>query len=366
MKQQNNESLNVTSDQLTKDQNLKKYLASPEGKKTPVTIVPKSSSTSSAVSSSPTTSTIGMTESEALIEPQDKATIKYLSNIKDVQTNKVSQPFTIKDKRYQMIRGIRPSKEIVMAVFCHDDINESGENVIHEIEDFEANIVKPVMEEEAMMGNDMEIEAKVDVEPEMETKKVDVEKGSDSLNLSEFKHYLVNEKSGKFRKFKSIVELAAAVMGEGEKYMPIKEFRKFFEGKVFGGKKEAEMNLNEIAPTGEESDEEMNAKAKKLMDIIKKRIPSTIITTIKTPVAKREVIAAFAEMIGVPRQGLPNLIAGLKDMSKVKQTTQAQQIEPTQLAPAGVAERKVMTKSELTESLSQPNVIKTIKVKDIK
>ena len=312
-------------------------------------------------------------EIDNLIEPQDKATIKYLSNIKDVQTNKVSQPFTIKDKRYQMIRGIRPSKEIVMAVFCHDDINEAGENVIHEIEDFEKNIVKPVMEEEAMMGDDMEIEAKVDVEPKMETKKVDIEKGSDSLNLSEFKHYLVNEKSGKFRKFKSIVELAAAVMGEDEKYMPIKEFRKFFEGKVFGGKKEAEMNLNEIAPTGEESDEEMNAKAKKLMEIIKKRIPSTIITTIKTPVAKREVIAAFAEMIGVPRQGLPNLIAGLKDMSKVKPTTQAQQaqqIEPTQpatqLAPAGVAERKVMTKSELTESLSQPNVIKTIKVKDIK
>ena len=238
MKQQNNESLSVTSDQLSKDQNLKKFLASPEGKKTPVTIVPKTSSTSvtsSTVSSSPTTSTIGMAESEVLIEPQDKATIKYLSNIKDVKTNKVSQPFIIRDKKYQMVRGIRPSKEIVMGVFCYDDINESGENVIHEIEYFEENMVKPVMEEEAMMGNDMELESKVNVEPEMETKKVDIEKGHDSLNLSEFKHYLVNEKTGKFRKFKTIVELAAAVMAENEKYMPIKEFRKFFKYLVKGG-----------------------------------------------------------------------------------------------------------------------------------
>jgi hypothetical protein len=39
------------------------------------------------------------------------------------------------------------------------------------------------------------------------------------------------------------------------------------------------------------------------MDEIKRRIPSNIIDTIKTPVARREVIAAFAEMIGVPRTG---------------------------------------------------------------
>ena len=310
-------------------------------------------------------------EPEAIITPQDDATIKYLSNVRDINTGEISKPFTINDKKYQMVRGMTPSREIVMAVFCHDELNESGENIIHPIEHFEKTIVQPMMEkeakmqQEAMFGNDFEPERKP---------KVESNKENESLNLSEFKHYLVNEKSGKFRKFKNIVELAAAVMDKEEKYMPIKEFRKFFENRVFGGKKETEMNLMEVAPTGQESDEEMNAKAKKLMVMIGKRIPSNVIETIKTPVAKREVIAAFAELIGVPRQGLPSLINGLKDLAKIKSTSPQPAAAPVtgglppenQLAPVGVAERKVMTKAELTESLSQPKVIKTIKVKDIK
>lgn len=331
--------------------------------KTPVTIIDKNQIQPGSV-----TEEDELIEPEALITPQDNATIKYLSNVRDSKTGEISKPFTIGVQKYQMVRGITPSKEIVMAVFCHDELDDAGNNIIHPVEHFEKTIVQPMMEKEAkmqqevMLGND--IEEKVKPEP----------KGMDSLNLSEFKHYLVNEKTGKFRKFKNIVELAAAVMGENEKYMPIKEFRKFFENRVFGGKKETEMNLMEVAPTGEESDEEMNAKAKKLMVMISKRIPSNVIETIKTPVAKREVIASFAELIGVPRQGLPSLINGLKDLAKTKSTsptatpTAAPAATPpeSQLAPVGVAERKVMTKAELTESLSQPKVIKTIKVKDIK
>jgi hypothetical protein len=142
----------------------------------------------------------------------------------------------------------------------------------------------------------------------------EVDKTENSLGLGEFRHYIVNEKTGKFRKFKTIEELARANMGEEERYMTIREFKKFFESRVFGSKKNI---VSEMNPTGEESDEEMNIKAKKLMDIIKKRVPSNVISTIKTPVARREVIAAFAEMIGVPRTGLAELISGLKDLSKV-------------------------------------------------
>ena len=294
------------------------------------------------------TSTTTMTEEDGVIEPQDKETIKYLSNVKDAVSGKVSQPFTIADKKYQMVRGIKPSKEIIMAVFCHDDLDESGNNLIHSVEHFEENIAKPMMQQEVMMGNDMEVK---------ETKPM-VKKEPESLNLSEFKHYLVNEKTGKFRKFKNIVELAAAVMGEDEKYMPIKEFRKFFENRVFGGKKENEMNLMEIAPTGEENDEEMSQKAQKLMQMIKTKIPQNVLTTIKTPVAKREVIAAFAEILGVTRKDLPNLINGLKDI--VKQSTQPVQGQTAPTVP--VTEKKVITKNELMESLK---VIKTIKVKDL-
>ena len=73
------------------------------------------------------------------IEPQDQATIKYLSNVKG-DDGQVSKPFTIDSKNYQMVRGITPSKEVVMAVFCHDDMGVDGENLIHSIDQEEAAV----------------------------------------------------------------------------------------------------------------------------------------------------------------------------------------------------------------------------------
>jgi hypothetical protein len=235
------------------------------------------------------------TNENEVIGPKDPETIKYLSNVIDKNTGDISKPFTISDKKYQMVRGQNQSGEIVMGVYCFDEMGEDGDNIIYPMEYFEENIAKPMKEAMAK-----------------EIKEVD--KTENSLGLGEFRHYIVNEKTGKFRKFKTIEELARANMGEEERYMTIREFKKFFESRVFGSKKNI---VSEINPTGEESDEEMNIKAKKLMDIIKKRVPSNVISTIKTPVARREVIAAFAEMIGVPRTGLAELISGLKDLSKV-------------------------------------------------
>jgi hypothetical protein len=274
-------------------------------------------------------------EEDAVIEPRDTETIKYLSNVRDSNTGEISKPFTIGDKNYQMVRGITPSRKVVMGVLCHDDMDDEGNNLIHHVDQFEENIVKPFMQQESSMGDDIEIGEVV--EPKMEPKPE-----TDSLNLSDYKHYLVNQKTGKFRKFKNIHELAEAVMGEGEKYMTIKEFKKFFEGKVFGGNK-GYRNLNEVLPSGGESEEELSVKAKKLMDLISKKIPINIIKTIKTPAAKREVIAAFAELIGVPRAGLTNLISGLKILSKVGVTQDNPQVNPTN-SPEQVYETKVIKK----------------------
>jgi hypothetical protein len=91
----------------------------------------------------------------------------------------------------------------------------------------------------------------------------------------------------------------------------------------------------------EETEEEMTIKAQKLMGLIQKRIPSNIIDSLKTnKIAQREVIAAFAELIGVPRNGLTGLVQGIKDLAKTN--TQPQQ---------AVAENRI---------------VKTIKKKDIK
>lgn len=275
-------------------------------------------------------------EEEAVIEPQDKSTIKYLSNVKDSETGEVSKPFTIGGKNYQMVRGILPSKEITMGVFCHDDMDEEGNNIIHPVDYFEGNIANQINPLE--QPNEEPIN-----EPNMDT-------------FEGYKHYFVNRNTNEVRKFKSIKELVTNQKLEEEDYMGVKEFKQHMNEKLFGTRRKTEM-LNEVVPTGEENDEEMNIKAKKLMTMIGKKIPSNIIDTIKTPVAKREVIAAFAELIGVPRNGLSSLLSGLKDIANKDQDTENVTFQKESIK---------LTKKQLEESLKPKTVIKTIKIKDIK
>ena len=370
--------------------------------KTPVTIIDKDQVQ--------VTEEDEMLEPEAIITPQDNATIKYLSNVKDSKTGKVSQPFTIGAQKYQMVRGITPSKEIVMAVFCHNDFDDAGNNIIHPIEHFEKNVIQPMMEKEAMtqqkpmFGGD--IEEKVKPEP----------KGMDSLNLSEFKHYLVNEKTGKFRKFKNVVELAAAIMAEDEKYMPIKEFKRFFEERVFGGKsKRDEVVINEMvadapaaapsaqpvagAPTAPaaapeapaapvapgDDDKSVLALVKLLiknMDnipLIQKNLAK--LAKSKNYKIKTQALNAFLERINIKPTDVPKYLATIKNLgAEIKQNakagapaaatpatgTPAASAPPAENQLAPLTEKKVMTKAELTENLLKPKVIKTIKIKDIK
>lgn len=277
-------------------------------------------------------------EPEAVIEPQDDSTIKYLSNIRDVKTDKVSQPFTIGDKKYQMVRGIMPSKEIVMAVFCHDELNENGENIIHPIEHFEKNIVKPIMEKEAMMqqeamlGNDIE-----EKEQKPETKKFNFSDDNDSLNLSQTKHYLVNPKTGKFRRFKTIQELAAATMNEDEKYMNLREFKRYFENKIFGIQKK---NINETEPTELSADktnvDSLKTDTKKLVGLIKQRFEIPL-GKLDKEIEKVQFLESMAEVLGLDVTKLPSLISSLKTIVK----------SPT----VPVSERKIITKADLSESL---------------
>jgi hypothetical protein len=199
-----------------------------------------------------------------------------------------------------------------------------------EKEYFEENIAKPMKEAIGMVGRDIQV--------------------AEEDTYEGFKHYLVNKQTNEVRKFKTIEEILSCDRMAEEEYMGVSSFKKYMNERLFGARKRKEESLNEVVPTGEESDEEMNLKAKKLMDLIGKRIPQNIIKTITTPVAQREVIAAFAELIGVPRTGLNNLIGGLKDISK----------QPEQ----PVTENKVISKKSLEESLIEKKVIKTVKVKE--
>lgn len=273
----------------------------------------------------------------------DVIVLEYLSEVMDSENGKISQPFTIGDKKYQMVRAVTPNKEKVMGVYSFNEVNEDGSNKIYSVEAFEKNIAKKAIMETGV------------VEPEgPEAVTLNPIEEKENPSFAGYKHFIVNPKTGKSKKFKSIEELAKAQMGEGEKYMGIREFKKFVDESLFGaGKRQPMTEVDDVS--GDESDDEMNVKAKKLMLMISKRIPETVIKTIKTPIAQREVIAAFAEMIGVPRNGLSKLITGLKDIAKTG-TNKPDPIEKgTEPAPAS-------TQQPVAES----KIIKTIKVKDIK
>ncbi len=68
----------------------------------------------------------------------------------------------------------------------------------------------------------------------------------------------------------------------------------------------------------------------------------------------------MAQEIGVPLNKLSTIISQFRDIA-----VPAPAPAPTPVA-APVAESKVITKSELINSINKKNVIKTVKIKDIK
>jgi len=153
---------------------------------------------------------------DAVIEPQDQATLKYLSNVVDDKTGEISKPFNIGDKNYRMVRGVKPNKEVVLSVMCLEDKN------IYEVEQFEKEVALPM--KEMLERENTQHVAKDDIDEIKE------------MGLSEYKHYVVNEKKNSFKKFKTIQELVKNGLSEEENYMNLREFKKFYEGKVFGKK----------------------------------------------------------------------------------------------------------------------------------
>ena len=277
---------------------------------------------------------------------------QYVSDIVD-ENGELSKPFTINGKNYQMVRALNPKNEKVLGVYSLDEVDEEGNNVIHDVDEFEKTIDDNQMQTETGVQEPEGPEANT-LNPEGPVAETSDEAKLEHPSFAGHKHFIVNKKTGKARKFKDISELAKANMTPDEQYMGIKDFKKYVDETLFGaGRKQ---NLDEVQPTGQESDEEMNVKAKRLMDMIKKKIPQGIIDTIVTPVAQREVIAAFAEMIGVPRNGLSKLIAGLKDLALAKQTPTAQPTAQHTAAPTTQATGAVQENRK---------IIQTIKVKDL-
>ena len=308
-------------------------------------------------------------EPEAVITPQDKATIKYLSNVKDAKTGKVSKPFNINGKNYQMIRGEKPSKEIVMAVFCHDDLNESGENIIHSVEYFDENIAKPIKDGYDYAAAEREYHDKEElslIEPTtvkefdyagQEREFADKEAFMDYLNLTDlvgFKHFFVNIKTGeltaKFKNTKDMIK-SGVKLGPNEDYMDVKGLKRFRFGDYFKG----DVNEAPVNPEDAGTDvPKLQSDVKKLANLIKNKF-SVYLSKLDKPIEQAQFLTAMATEIGVPLNKLSTIITSYKDIA-----------QDGGLDKTTTAESKVLTKNELIKETIGKRVIKTVKIKNIK
>lgn len=275
---------------------------------------------------------VNVVEESGNVSPEK---LKYLSEVQDSETGEISQPFTINEKKYQMVRAITPMREKVMGVYSLDELDEEGNNIIYSVDEFEQNIAKKAIDEEGVVEPDgpeamtLNTEDNVIAEPADE---VNPQSKADEMggpNFVGFKHYIVNKKTGKSRKFKNIEDLAKANMTEDEQYMGIKDFKKYVDEMLFGSSKRQVKEVDAApvaAPTGTQADaqpvatpteEKMIASAEKLMLLIKQKIPNQVVQQIKqNHIAQREVLLAFAELIGVPNSEINKIILGLKGMAR--------------------------------------------------
>jgi hypothetical protein len=238
-----------------------------------------------------------------------------------------------------MVRGITPNKNTVLGVYCFDELNEDGSNMIYHVDEFENKIAKPMLEREKLTT-------------ESENKSSEPE----SLNLGEFKHFVVNEKTGKFKKFKTIPELAATTMLEEEKYMGLREFKKFFETRVFGAPKRKEIVSDEVQPTAQptaqpiaQPNEQPSVDIKRDVDVLFTSISknSNILNKIKkinNPIEKSQFLVKVADMIGLGLPKFAETVRTLKTQAKTRTPQQQQQAQP----------------------IAENRIVKTIKKKDIK
>ena len=287
---------------------------------------------------------------EAVIEPQDKATIKYLSNVKDANTGEISKPFTIADKRYQMVRGEHPTDGIVMGVYCFDELNEAGENMIYPVDVFEREIALPYKQKMEEGGFDYAA---------AERQHHDEQDYLNYLNLADVepnaKHFFVDITNGKIiAQFKNTKEMvkSGVKLGPNQDYMDLKTLKRFRFGEYFK-KGMSEEAKPEDAGT---NISKLQSDVKKLTTMIKNKF-SVYLSKLDKPIEQAQFLTSMAQEIGVPLNKLSSIMTTYKDIAKDGDVDK-QNISGVK------AESRIVTKKELEESVKP--ITRTIKVKDIK
>lgn len=346
MKELNNESLNVTSDQLSKDASLKNYMKSPDGKKTDINIVDKNKPNSATATNSPTTTTLEEVDD---FGPQ-AVSLKYLSNLMD-KNGQISKPFIIGDKNYKMVRAIQPDKKVVQGVMSIDEVDEEGKCLIFGVDDFDRDVATPAkIAEEAPVPS---IDPPMHKMQEM-TNHNDNEAYIDYLNLNDLKGYkdfFVNPKTGevvaKFKNARDMIK-SGTKLEEDHDYMDAKQLRRL----RFSNSMKNDEALEEDVNLGK-----LQSDVKKLSKLIKDKFMIAL-EKINTPIEQSQFLVAMANEIGVPFSKLTSIINSFKDISKDQDTMNSMDSLDTSTASGGLQERKVITKNQLAESIKPSNKIK--------
>lgn len=326
------------------------------GKDDVVKVVPDGQKTTPTSSNSTVTTGMPMTED---IEPQDPETIKYLSNVKDSETGEISKPFNLGGKNYQMVRGILPSKDIVMAVYCHDDLNEAGENIIHPMDYFDEKIAKPIKERDSQNLAEDNFDY-----ASQEREHTDKNDFINHLNLSDlvgYKHFFVNIKTGEIvAKFKTTKEMikSGVKLGPNEDYMDAKTLKRFRFGNYFKNDVSEEVAVD--GQTNNINVPKLQADVAKLVNQMNVKF-GVYLSKLTKPLEISEFLITMAKSLGVPVEKISSLIAQNKDVA-----VPSPELKPTALPQSSVNEAKIITKNQLVESLNKKNIIKTVKIKDIK
>jgi hypothetical protein len=275
---------------------------SPDERKT-VTITTDKASSSSSMATQ-------MEENE-VIEPKDPATIKYLSNVIDKNTGEVSKPFTIADKRYQMVRGQNPSGEIVMGVYCFDDMDDSGENIIHPMEYFEENIAKPMKE----MYSKKNVEEGDFNYASAEKEYFDRENFMDYLNLVDLGNarlFFINDETGDVvASFKNLIDMAGSgrKLGNNERLVNRKQLKAI----RFGTKLKENIALSEETEDGVDV-EKLKGDVKILINKMVKMF-GNYFAKLDTDIEKATFLKNVAMIVGVPENKLSTLLSTYKDLA---------------------------------------------------
>jgi len=303
---------------------------------------------SSSSSSSSSMSMASQMEENEIIQPQDPATIKYLSNVVDANTGQISKPFNIGDKSYQMVRGIDPTKTVVMGVMCLNDMDDNGENIIHPVDYFEETIARPMKEAMGMMGADIQpkpTEEDYDYSGE-ELAYHDRQEWDDYVNLRDvagYKLFFVEPKSGKIiAKFKNITDMlkSGIKLEDGQKLVNKRKLMAIRAGETI---REA-IKLEEITADGINTDK-LKGDVKILVDKMSKMF-GNYFAKLDTDLEKGAFLKAIAQIVNVPDTKIASIVKTYRDLAKDYDQTGATQAKPA-----------------VTES---KKVLKVIKVKDIK